>query len=242
MMPLSCVTRNTLNERNKQQYGDCLQEFQELTLEDVIKPKRRLSKIILPSISHDTKENIHTQSPSKTNTSTPTTPLSQQAKESFVVINPACLGEAGWSYRDLQLLCMKLGLGGKGSREQLINKLHTWNREHPEEQLRNVLDTDKPPSKFTLLDLNITEKTTTKDIAPHLTPLRCRPPRAVDGTPVGILSVKSPFTPSHQKRLSFSLFNGVKIIPPREQRSNADQSSSEDEEDDDDDDVIQFNN
>lgn len=44
-------------------------------------------------------------------------------------MNPDTLcNEKVWAYRDLQLLCMKLGIGGKGSRTSLEHKLISWHR------------------------------------------------------------------------------------------------------------------
>lgn len=38
------------------------------------------------------------------------------------------LNDPTWSYRDLQLLCMRLHLGGKGKRVELVEKLLDWHR------------------------------------------------------------------------------------------------------------------
>lgn len=46
----------------------------------------------------------------------------------YVTINPEMLNDPTWSYRDLQLLCMRLHLGGKGKRVELVEKLLDWHR------------------------------------------------------------------------------------------------------------------
>lgn len=49
--------------------------------------------------------------------------------EEFLTINPETFCDKNcWQYKDLQKLCAKLGLGGKGSRENLEEKLSDWHR------------------------------------------------------------------------------------------------------------------
>jgi hypothetical protein len=49
--------------------------------------------------------------------------------ENFLTINPETLSSKElWSYRDLQKLCIRLQLGGRGTREELCIKLTEWNR------------------------------------------------------------------------------------------------------------------
>ena len=47
----------------------------------------------------------------------------------LITINPGTLDDATqWSLRDLQRLCVRLGIPAKGRREQLVARLNTWNR------------------------------------------------------------------------------------------------------------------
>ena len=47
----------------------------------------------------------------------------------FFAFNPALLDDAElWSYRDLQLLAIKVGQGGGGSRQRMVQKLTDWHR------------------------------------------------------------------------------------------------------------------
>ena len=50
-------------------------------------------------------------------------------KEKYIAINPDTFDDKDqWSYRDLQKLCMELKLGGRGSRQDLVQKLGEWHR------------------------------------------------------------------------------------------------------------------
>jgi hypothetical protein len=50
--------------------------------------------------------------------------------EEYIALNPDSFSENDyWTYRNLQQLCMKLSLGGRGTKEELIMKLTMWHRE-----------------------------------------------------------------------------------------------------------------
>jgi hypothetical protein len=50
--------------------------------------------------------------------------------EEYIALNPDSFAENEyWTYRNLQQLCMKLSLGGRGTKEELIMKLTMWHRE-----------------------------------------------------------------------------------------------------------------
>ena len=181
----------------------------------------------------------------------------------YVTINPDMLRDAAWNFRDLQLLCMRLRLGGRGTRDQLVERLLAWHRKcfHKREDLED--DEDDHPlsirkrmkyaSNFSLLQFDtsaIMQQTaiadptaaaaepapTTPPLSPPndghangplahvtvssslpqlLTPLIYRTARKQDGTPRSIIS-PSMRPKSSAKRLSFSVFNGVKLIPSRQ--------------------------
>ena len=132
----------------------------------------------------------------------------------YVVINPALLHDTRWAYRDLQLLCQRLGLGGKGDRSHLIHKLRTWNRTHFSS---NTTQPNTAASNFALLCIAHNSGASEK-YSGQLTPLKVRTPRLCDGSPRSALSggrAGAAVGSEGKRRLSFSVFNGVKIIPPR---------------------------
>jgi len=50
-------------------------------------------------------------------------------KHTLVTLNAELLDDKDtFSYRDIQLLCVKFQLGGKGKREELVEKLQAWHR------------------------------------------------------------------------------------------------------------------
>jgi hypothetical protein len=139
----------------------------------------------------------------------------------YITFNPEMLDDETWTYRDLQKLSMKLGLGGKGGREQLVEKLKQWHKQQFNEERHG------PGSNFALLEVEVpacllqpdaTPASPSKGAAPSLlSPLKINPAKKTqEGLPIGILSPSKRNTPSAQKkRLSFSIFNGTKIIPDR---------------------------
>ena len=143
----------------------------------------------------------------------------------YVAINPALLHDNRWAYRDLQLLCQRLGLGGRGDRLHLIHKLRTWNRTHFSSS--NLPAT--AASNFALLCIN----SGGDKYAAQLTPLKVKTPRLCDGSPRSALSGGRAGVVtgagSQGRRLSFSVFNGVKLIPARALQYEDDDEKAEDE-------------
>jgi hypothetical protein len=80
--------------------------------------------------------------------------------EEYVALNPDSFHEDDyWTYRDLQKLCMKLSLGGRGTREELITKLTHWHREREfETQFSNEnYPMNVVGNNFSLLQIKIQE-------------------------------------------------------------------------------------
>jgi hypothetical protein len=131
------------------------------------------------------------------------------------------------SYREIQLLCIELGLGGKGSRIELLNKLNEWNKGN----MNNTNKTCKRRSSnnnLHLVDISNTinvnksslthtpRKVTNNNIYTFTCPALNR--RNQDGTPISILTNNTTSNSKRSaKRLSFSLLNEVKLIPQRHQ-------------------------
>ena len=63
------------------------------------------------------------------------------------------------SYRDLQRLCARLKLGGKGKRSELVEKLQRWHRSRSPTKASTTdspgLPMNVPGANFSLLDLNL---------------------------------------------------------------------------------------
>lgn len=143
----------------------------------------------------------------------------------YVAINPSLLHDTRWSYRDLQLLCQRLGLGGSGDRTHLIHKLRTWNRTHFSSGATHP-QPNTAASNFALLCIS----SNTSSGSAQLTPLKVRTPRLCDGSPRSALSGgRGVSVRSEGRRLSFSVFNGVKIIPPRTLQYNDEEEEVETE-------------
>jgi hypothetical protein len=132
------------------------------------------------------------------------------------------------NFRELQLLCIELGLGGRGSRVELMNKLTAWNKAnlkqskyYREHKTNNLHLVDISDAAHKLHSLNTTPRKLIQskhnsNVHTFTCPALNR--RNVDGTPISILSSNNPrscYTPNSRtgKRLSFSLLNEVKIIP-----------------------------
>jgi hypothetical protein len=83
--------------------------------------------------------------------------LTMQGQE-YLTINPDTFSDTNtWSYKDLQKLCSKLSLGGKGTRDSLEEKLHTWHRErlYEEEPEEEKYEMNVPGNNFSLLQINV---------------------------------------------------------------------------------------
>ena len=165
--------------------------------------------------------------------------------EEYIAINPDTLHDSShWSYRDLQKLCRKLNLGGKGSRSILEQKLLTWHRERPcdEESAAEMFEMNVPGNNFSLLQVNVVPSSRKKasrrssigldDDKMIVDPIVLKPFKnnKVEDTPKGILKKRPSYFDieiidndddipnSSSKKLSkltFSPYNGVKVISHR---------------------------
>jgi len=126
----------------------------------------------------------------------------------YITFNPCMLNDPSWAYRDLQLLSMRLGLGGKGNKRTLIQRLKKWHR------IQFDQERSERGSNFSWLEVKIDSQSSIP--ARLLSPLIDKPRLQMDGSPVGILSrTKGKSANRKRKSLSFSVFNGVKLIPSR---------------------------
>lgn len=78
--------------------------------------------------------------------------------QEYLTINPDTFSDTNtWSYRDLQKLCSKLALGGKGTRDTLEDKLFSWHRErqYEEEPEEEKFEMNVPGNNFSLLQINV---------------------------------------------------------------------------------------
>lgn len=166
--------------------------------------------------------------------------------EQYLAINPDTLSDTTqWSYRDIQKLCMRLQLGGRGSRDVLEERLIGWHRrrkhsktvlnrvEHPEEV---TLQMNVVGNNFSILRMNVAEKENRRrrsngrrnSLVPEngadvivsptiLKPLRMNPDReaAIVGILKGCREEPRAQTPKRLDHITFSPFNGVKVIPHR---------------------------
>lgn len=84
----------------------------------------------------------------------------------LVTLNPELLDDHdAFSFRDLQALCKRLSLGGKGKREELVAKLKMWHRHReapgtPDEN-KSPLPMNVPGQHFALLHVNVAAAETT---------------------------------------------------------------------------------
>ena len=143
-----------------------------------------------------------------------------------------------WSYRDLQKLCVKLCIGGKGSRAELLHKLEVWHRDRKTDKNRceNDISMNVAGNNFSLLEIKVRPKTckrkrrssiidcSSKDLGSTVSPTLLRPlQRSNCATPSkSILKNISNCseTPkdigvNKMAKLTFSPFNGVKLIENR---------------------------
>ena len=78
--------------------------------------------------------------------------------QEYLTINPDTFSDASiWSYKELQKLCGKLALGGRGTRDSLEDKLNCWHRErvHTEEPEEEKFEMNVPGNNFSLLQINV---------------------------------------------------------------------------------------
>lgn len=152
-----------------------------------------------------------------------------------------------FSYRDLQKLCVKLNLGGNGKREELESRLKGWHRSRTFRSENLVVNTNNDfenipmnvvGNNFTLMKFDVKSKNpnavrkqqtriVTEDSSSVVSPTLLRPLRAEPSTPgKGILKQAStptrnvpeaPLSVRKLDKITFSPFNGVKVIPHRRQ-------------------------
>ena len=168
--------------------------------------------------------------------------------QEYLAINPDTLSDTNmWTYKDLQKLCSKLSLGGKGTRDCLEAKLISWHRERgdAEELEEEKFEMNVPGNNFSLLQIDVKPSKikgkkvrrnssllrlddTTERVSPSiLRPLNVQ-------TPMKSILKKRPSlldmdldegyendeqaincTPKKLSKLTFSPFNGVKVISHR---------------------------
>ena len=121
------------------------------------------------------------------------------------------------TYRDLQKLAVKLGLNARGTREEVIDRLIQWHKRQFNADRRcagsnfMLLEVELPPSPPK--DANGNSR---GGVSPALlSPLKSKPRRNADGSPISILASGKKKS-AQKKNINFSIFNGTKIIPPRE--------------------------
>ena len=146
------------------------------------------------------------------------------AARSYYSLNPGLFtSDESWSYRDLQQLCVSLGINASGKRqalEQRLQEVHRAGRRgrahgsglfHDEEV--NVLSPTKKISPRLLSPLVRTPLSrSTENFLAHQAPssiLRRESSYGENGTPRGKIS-----------SLRFSPFNRVHVIPPKEESEN----------------------
>ena len=77
--------------------------------------------------------------------------------EEIIVYNPFLFDESYWTYRKLQKLCLKLSLSGKGTRNELENRLKEWNKQRDYNNFEENYPMNVTGNNFTLLSINIQE-------------------------------------------------------------------------------------
>ena len=168
--------------------------------------------------------------------------------QEYLTINPDTFSDTNiWSYKDLQKLCSKLSLGGRGTRDALEEKLCYWHRDReqtedePEEE---KFEMNVPGNNFSLLQINVqpskikgkksrrkssllgfdeaTEKVSPSILRPFCpqTPskgiLKKRPAN-LEMNAIEAAATAAPvnYTPRKLSKLTFSPYNGVKVISHR---------------------------
>jgi len=157
----------------------------------------------------------------------------------YLVANPDTFQNPEiWTYRDLQKLCVKLSLGGKGSRAELLQKLEAWHRqrETDKSQRENGISMNVAGNNFSLLEINVRPTkckrkrrssiidSSRKDIGSTVSPTLLRPLQRIncDTPSKSILKNISNYSENSKDigtnkmaKLTFSPFNGVKLIENR---------------------------
>merc|ERR1712228_329364 len=117
------------------------------------------------------------------------------------------MGYNKWVYRDLQLLAKNLGVKASGKKVCIVRRLKQWHKKHFNEA-------------EILMDSLVLSANKEPNVQPSLlSPLKSKPRRKHDGTPISIkknrTDKKKNKKNKKKKRLSFSVFNGMNIIPAR---------------------------
>lgn len=182
--------------------------------------------------------------------------------QEYSTINPDTFSDPDiWSYKDLQKLCGKLSLGGKGTRGALEDKLLSWHRErvYSDEPEQEKFEMNVPGNNFALLKIDVqNSKMSGKRARRKSSLLRIADSNACGIPPVTIpvsmppvcgltpsksilkkrsaseddyceqsgaeqylwsstltLGMTAEYTPKKMSKLTFSPFNGVKVISHR---------------------------
>jgi hypothetical protein len=139
--------------------------------------------------------------------------MSQQ----YYSINPGTFDNMEvWKFRDLQTLCKSLKINGKGTREELIERLTYWHRCSRNAGYGSC-------GNFACVGVNVFSPTQPEkcNVSPRLlTPLRRSNHKSrsddVDSPPKSILkSGKSKSERKSVSKLMFSPYNEVRVIPDR---------------------------
>jgi hypothetical protein len=166
--------------------------------------------------------------------------------QEFLTINPGTLNDSNiWSYRDLQKICKALSIKANEKRSVLIENLQTWHRLRKDGTKTLVEDFESDSiemnvvgSNFSILAVNVKPKRSNinskrksivgiGDETGVVSPTLLRPLRSEPATPGKSCMKQSCFTSSQDtdikvptpKRLpniSFSPFNGVRVIAHRD--------------------------
>ncbi len=137
--------------------------------------------------------------------------MSQQ----YYSINPGTFDNMElWKFRDLQALCKSLKINGKGTREELIERLTYWHRCSRNAGYGSC-------GNFACVGVNVFSPTQPEkcNVSPRLlTPLRSNHKSRLnmDSPPKSILkSGKSKSERKSVSKLMFSPYNEVRVIPDR---------------------------
>eukprot|EP01041_Mallomonas_annulata_P010274 gene10274-21440_t len=156
--------------------------------------------------------------------------------QEYITVNPDLLAnDQLWCYRDIQKLCVKLQLGGRGKRCDLIDKLTTWhrNRECECRPTNETFEMNVVGNNFSLLEVKVRPRGGAKnkskkrksiiafendENAGVISPTFLRPLRRDSCTPgKSILKRKDMNVEEDEERsafkasrIAFSPFNGVK--------------------------------
>lgn len=159
--------------------------------------------------------------------------ISSAASQKFFAFNPSTFDDPElWTQRDLQRLCSKLGLRATGSRADLVHRLQVWHRSSHSDP-----ECAWPAGKFTMLGVSVYQAPAAPASPAPASPAPLSPKRQLavsprflsplmgrkktrPRTPSSIL--RQGEAPSSAKRVMFSPYNGIHLIPHREDGSSRD--------------------